>query len=159
MALLLILASINVIAFIAFGWDKRLAETHQRRIPERTLLALALFGGALGALIGWPLVRERNRNTPLLLVLFLLWSCNAAFHVALWRDDPALARRALLAGINLALILVTGAIEPNFLTWRNLVNVLRQNAVVGIVACGVLNVINDYSNLFHGNLILPIGDV
>jgi ribose/xylose/arabinose/galactoside ABC-type transport system permease subunit len=35
------------------------------------------------------------------------------------------------------LILVTGIIEPNFLTFRNLLNVLRQNAVIGIVACGM----------------------
>ena len=85
------------------------------------------FLPALGALIGWPLVRERNRNTPLLLVLFLLWSCNAAFHVALWRDDPALARQALLAGINLALILVTvigGRITPSFTA-----TALRQRGV------------------------------
>ncbi len=37
----------------------------------------------------------------------------------------------------LLLILVTGIIEPNFLTFRNLLNVFRQNAVVGIVACGI----------------------
>ncbi|HSK68719.1 MAG TPA: ABC transporter permease [Candidatus Limnocylindria bacterium] len=37
----------------------------------------------------------------------------------------------------LALIGVTGVIEPNFLTVRNLLNVLRQNAVIGIVACGM----------------------
>lgn len=37
----------------------------------------------------------------------------------------------------LALIVVTGIIEPNFLTWRNLLNVLRQNAVIGIIACGM----------------------
>ncbi|MEG0934098.1 MAG: ABC transporter permease [Clostridia bacterium] len=37
----------------------------------------------------------------------------------------------------LLLILITGIMEPNFLTFSNLVNVLRQNAVVGIVACGM----------------------
>ena len=85
------------------------------------------FLPVLGALISWPLVRERNRNTPLLLVLFLLWSCNVAFHVSLWRDDPALARQALLAGINLALILVTvigGRITPSFTA-----TALRQRGV------------------------------
>ena len=40
------------------------------------------------------------------------------------------------------------------LTW-----VVGAGWVISLVACGVLNVINDYSNLFHGNLILPIGDV
>lgn len=37
----------------------------------------------------------------------------------------------------LILIGVTAIIEPNFLTLRNLNNVLRQNAVIGIVACGM----------------------
>ena len=37
----------------------------------------------------------------------------------------------------IVLILVTGILEPNFLTWRNLLNVFRQNAVIGIVACGM----------------------
>ncbi|MEQ1809398.1 MAG: DUF1294 domain-containing protein [Terricaulis sp.] len=83
MTLLLILASINVIAFIAFGWDKRLAETHQRRIPERTLLALALFGGALGALIGQQVFRNKTQKQPF---RTLLWLCALANVVAavLW---------------------------------------------------------------------------
>lgn len=75
MTLLLILASINVIAFLAFGWDKRLAETHQRRIPERTLLALALFGGALGALLGQQLFRHKTQKQPF---RTLLWLCAVA---------------------------------------------------------------------------------
>lgn len=37
----------------------------------------------------------------------------------------------------LALIAITGLIEPNFLQFRNLLNILRQNAVIGIVACGL----------------------
>jgi len=83
MTLLLILASINVIAFLAFGWDKRLAETHQRRIPERTLLALALFGGALGALLGQQVFRHKTQKQPF---RTLLWLCAAANVVAavLW---------------------------------------------------------------------------
>lgn len=75
MTLLLILASINVIAFLAFGWDKRLAEAHQRRIPERTLLALAIFGGALGALLGQQLFRHKTQKQPF---RTLLWLCTVA---------------------------------------------------------------------------------
>jgi len=37
----------------------------------------------------------------------------------------------------LLLIIVTGIFERNFLTFNNLLNVLRQVAVVGIVACGM----------------------
>lgn len=75
MTLLLVLLSINVIAFLAFGWDKRLAETHQRRISERTLLGLALFGGALGALLGQQLFRHKTQKQPF---RTLLWLCALA---------------------------------------------------------------------------------
>ncbi len=75
MTLLLVLLSINVIAFLAFGWDKRLAETHQRRISERTLLGLALFGGALGALLGQQLFRHKTQKQPF---RTLLWLCSLA---------------------------------------------------------------------------------
>jgi ribose transport system permease protein len=37
----------------------------------------------------------------------------------------------------LLLIIVTGIIESNFFTFNNLLNVLRQVSVVGIVACGM----------------------
>lgn len=92
MTLLLILASINVIAFLAFGWDKRLAETHQRRIPERTLLALALFGGALGALLGQQVFRHKTQKQPF---RTLLWLCAAANVVAavLWLSSDLRASR------------------------------------------------------------------
>lgn len=37
----------------------------------------------------------------------------------------------------LVIIIITGAIQPNFFTWSNLINVLRQVSVIGIVACGM----------------------
>jgi len=37
----------------------------------------------------------------------------------------------------LILIIVTAIIEPSFITWDNLLNILRQNAVIGIVAVGM----------------------
>ena len=37
----------------------------------------------------------------------------------------------------IVLIIVTGIIEPNFFAWKNMVNILRQVSVNGIVACGM----------------------
>ena len=37
----------------------------------------------------------------------------------------------------LLIVIVAGIIEPNFLTFNNLLNILRQVSVVGIVACGM----------------------
>jgi uncharacterized protein involved in response to NO len=75
------------------------------------------FFPVLAALIGWPLLRSRNRNTPLFLVLALLWLTNLVFHVALIEHDPPLALHAILVGIDVMLVLVTvigGRIVPPF---------------------------------------------
>ena len=71
----------------------------------------------LAALVARPLLRSQNRNTPLLLVLGLLWLTNLGFHVALIRLNQPLALHALLIGIDLLLVLVTvigGRILPAF---------------------------------------------
>ena len=71
MAVMLAWIGINVIAFLAFGWDKRQAERDGSRIAERTLLGIALFGGALGALIGQQVFRHKTRKQPFRTLLWL----------------------------------------------------------------------------------------
>jgi uncharacterized membrane protein YsdA (DUF1294 family) len=78
MMVLLAWAGINVIAFLAFGWDKRQSTIRgASRIAERTLLGLALFGGALGALIGQQLFRHKTQKQPF---RTLLW-CAALINI------------------------------------------------------------------------------
>lgn len=48
----LYLLAINLLAFLAFGADKRKARKGQWRTPESTLLALAIVGGSVGAWVG-----------------------------------------------------------------------------------------------------------
>lgn len=75
------------------------------------------FLPALAALIAPPLLRARNRNTPLLLVLGVLWLADAVFMYALLRSDAPLARNALLSALNVVLLLITiigGRIVPVF---------------------------------------------
>ncbi|HWR19273.1 MAG TPA: DUF1294 domain-containing protein [Clostridia bacterium] len=43
---------INLFGFILMGLDKRLAQKSARRIRERTLFLIAIFGGSLGSLLG-----------------------------------------------------------------------------------------------------------
>jgi len=84
--------------------------------PVVAIVTLAFFPG-LAALIAPPLIRERNRNTPLLLVLLALWVCQAVFQWAAWHDDTWIARQAALAAIDVILVLVTvigGRIVPSF---------------------------------------------
>jgi uncharacterized protein involved in response to NO len=76
--------------------------------PAALVLAVDVgFLVALALLFAPPLIRERNRNTPMLLVLALLAACNVAFHRALGRHDPPAASHALLIAIDITLVLVT----------------------------------------------------
>jgi len=82
------LIAINVVTFATYGIDKSKAEHHQWRIPEATLILLAVIGGALGAFLGMKVFRHKTQHwkfkilVPLLLVLwiavlvYLAWSMN-----------------------------------------------------------------------------------
>ncbi len=108
--------------------------------PLRLLAALWLFGriavttsvlwppylvavldlSFLPALIGFvlpPLLRERNRNTPLLAVLLAFWIVDGTFYCGLFQGDAALSLHALHVGIDIVLLLITiigGRIVPAF---------------------------------------------
>ena len=53
---------VNIVALAVFGIDKRKAVRHKYRIPEATLLGLALIGGAAGALAGMHLFHHKTRK-------------------------------------------------------------------------------------------------
>lgn len=44
--------AINLIAFLAYGIDKLKAKKNMWRIPEATLIWMAVAGGSIGAIIG-----------------------------------------------------------------------------------------------------------
>lgn len=46
------LAAINVVAFVLYGLDKWKAKRAKWRIPEATLIWVAVLGGSVGALLG-----------------------------------------------------------------------------------------------------------
>jgi len=75
------------------------------------------FVPALALMLLPTLLRARSRNTPLLLALLALFAANAVFHWAVNHADEGLARDALLAAVNIVLLLVTiigGRIVPAF---------------------------------------------
>ncbi len=53
-------AAVNLVALILYGWDKLCAKKHWRRVPEMTLLALALVGGSVGAMAAMRLFRHKT---------------------------------------------------------------------------------------------------
>ena len=46
------LVMVNLVAFITYGIDKLKARRNKKRIPEATLLLLAIVGGSIGAWLG-----------------------------------------------------------------------------------------------------------
>lgn len=53
---------INLTAFIAYGVDKRKAFKGQWRIPEATLIGLALAGGPVGAYAGMKVFHHKTKH-------------------------------------------------------------------------------------------------
>lgn len=53
---------VNVIAFILYSLDKKYAREGRWRIPEKTLLGIAMIGGAAGAWIGMQTFRHKTKH-------------------------------------------------------------------------------------------------
>jgi uncharacterized protein involved in response to NO len=97
-------------------------------LPSALVATLDLaFLPALAGFVLPPLLRVRNRNSPLLAVLLALWLSDVAFYWGLARGDEALAHHSLLVGIDIVLVLVTvvgGRIVPAFTS-----SALRQHGI------------------------------
>jgi uncharacterized membrane protein YsdA (DUF1294 family) len=63
---------INAAAFLVFASDKRRAVQGARRIPEHTLLELALIGGTVGSLTAQRVLRHKTRKEPFRTQLWLI---------------------------------------------------------------------------------------
>jgi uncharacterized membrane protein YsdA (DUF1294 family) len=70
---------INAAAFVLFMLDKHCARERLRRVPESTLLLVALFGGSAGAIAGQQHWRHKTHKEPFRTTLFSI----AAIHVLL----------------------------------------------------------------------------
>lgn len=62
LSLLYYLIAINAITFIIYGIDKWKARKNKWRIPESTLLLLAVFGGSIGAFLGMRVWRHKTMH-------------------------------------------------------------------------------------------------
>jgi len=72
------LVLVNAAAFLLMLVDKRKAQNNTWRIPEKTLIGIALIGGSIGAIMGMNLFRHKTTHLkfslglPLILVLQIL---------------------------------------------------------------------------------------
>lgn len=60
---------INIFTFCVYGIDKWKAKKHAWRIPEKTLLLLALIGGSAGAIVGMMLFRHKTRKPKFMITV------------------------------------------------------------------------------------------
>ena len=71
----LYLAIINALGFVLMRVDKQRAKRKLWRIPEATLMAVAVFGGSIGSLLGMYAFRHKTKHPkfavgiPLILIL------------------------------------------------------------------------------------------
>ena len=78
-AYLAVVVSLSLVAFVAYGFDKRRAQKDGRRVPEKTLHLMALFGGWPGALIGQKVFRHKTQKIGFRIVF---WLCVALHLIA-----------------------------------------------------------------------------
>ena len=65
------LAVWNLAALYHYGKDKSAAKRHKWRTPEKLLLGMGFFGGAVGALAGMLLFRHKTKH-------WYFWAVNIA---------------------------------------------------------------------------------
>ena len=73
--ILLYLAVANIVGFLAMGIDKAKAKAKAWRIPEKTLLMIAVLGGSVGVWLGMETFRHKTKHlhfkygVPLILII------------------------------------------------------------------------------------------
>ena len=79
------LASVNLVAFCTYGYDKFAASSQILRIPEWTLLALALLGGSPAALAAMQFFRHKTSKREFQIKFWLIAGVQALVYFA-WRS-------------------------------------------------------------------------
>ena len=83
---LVAVAAVSLAAFVFYGADKSKAKRGAWRIPEKVLLGLSFFGGAVGGTAGMHVFRHKTRHWYFwaVNVLGLAWQAAAAVALAVF---------------------------------------------------------------------------
>ena len=83
--ILIYLLIINAAGFLVMTIDKLYAKKNMWRIPERTLLGVAAFGGSIGVWAGMYTVRHKTKHLKFVIgvPLILLCQIGAIFYLIL----------------------------------------------------------------------------
>lgn len=84
------LLAINAVAFIVYGIDKYKAMKAKWRIPEATLLLLAVLGGSIGAWMGMKVWSHKTMHKKfkygIPAILLIQIALMAYLHMNLWKQ-------------------------------------------------------------------------
>lgn len=80
------LIGINICALLLYGIDKLAAKLNVRRIPEKVLLNLSIFGGCYGSLIGMYLFHHKTRKKIFIRVNVACFIIYTLFNLYFWRN-------------------------------------------------------------------------
>ncbi len=75
---------INAITFITFASDKSAAKGGRRRVPEKTLLGMSFFGGALGGYLSMQLFHQKTRKPRFSVGVPVMLLLQAAILIYIW---------------------------------------------------------------------------
>lgn len=73
--ILIYLLIINAVGFLVMTVDKLYAKKNMRRIPERTLLGVAVIGGSIGVWAGMYTVRHKTKHPKFVIGIPLILLC------------------------------------------------------------------------------------
>ena len=84
------LLAINAVAFIMYGIDKYKAKKAKWRIPEATLLLLAVLGGSIGAWMGMKVWHHKTKHKKfkygIPAILLIQIALMTYLHMNLWKQ-------------------------------------------------------------------------
>ena len=75
------LIAVNLSTFLTFRYDKRIAGSRRRRVPEKSLLGLAFLGGSLGAALAMRRYRHKTRKKSFKRKFWLVVALQVAFFI------------------------------------------------------------------------------
>ena len=84
------LLGINAVTFIVYGIDKYKAKKARWRIPEATLLLLAVLGGSIGAWMGMKVWHHKTKHKKIKYgipaILLIQIALMTYLHMNLWKQ-------------------------------------------------------------------------
>jgi len=82
--MLIYLLIVNAIGFLIMLYDKYLAKKNLERIPEATLMGIAISGGSIGCLVGMYTVRHKTRHLKFTIGIPLILAVQVFLAVAIY---------------------------------------------------------------------------